>query len=66
MTDNKCGINQSINHESQSPTNPAPNNEGWKTLERRQKPTKPKSTKVKLVIRGVEMGDVLLTKSRQS
>jgi hypothetical protein len=28
--------------ESQSPTNPAPNNEGWKIVERRQKPTKPK------------------------
>jgi hypothetical protein len=42
--------------ESQSPTNPAPNNEGWKRVERRQKPTKPKSTKVKLVIRGVDNG----------
>jgi hypothetical protein len=42
--------------ESQSPTNPAPNNEGWKRVERRQKPTRPKSTKVKLVIRGVDNG----------
>jgi hypothetical protein len=42
--------------ESQSPTNPAPNNEGWKRVERRQKPTKPKSTKVKLVISGVDNG----------
>jgi hypothetical protein len=29
---------------------------GWKRVERRQKPTKPKSTKVKLVIRGVDNG----------
>jgi hypothetical protein len=42
--------------ESQSPRNPAPNNEGWKRVERRQKPPKPKSTKVKLVIRGVDNG----------
>jgi hypothetical protein len=42
--------------ESQPPTNSAPNNEGWTRVERRQKPTKPKSTKVKLLIRGVDNG----------
>jgi hypothetical protein len=42
--------------ESQPPTNSAPNNEVWTRVERRQKPTKPKSTKVKLLIRGVDNG----------